>query len=149
MPIGEICNREVVFVTRKDTILEAARLMRTHHVGDLVVAEDRGGIRVPIGMLTDRDLVIEILAAGVALESVDVGDIMSPQLVAAHEADGVYETIQRMRAAGVRRIPVVNDRGGLEGIVAVDDLLGLLADEIMGLAKLVGREQEHERVARR
>ena len=149
MPIGDICNREVVFVTRKDTVVEAAQLMRKHHVGDLVVAEDRGGIRVPVGMLTDRDLVIEILAAGVALESVDVGDIMSPELVAAHESDGVYETIQRMRAGGVRRIPVVNDRGGLAGIVAVDDLLGLLADEIMGLAKLVGREQEHERVARR
>ncbi len=149
MPIGEICNREVVFVTREDTILEAALLMRQHHVGDLVVAEDREGVRFPVGILTDRDLVIEILAADIGVETVTVGDIMSPELVTARESDGVYETIQRMRARGVRRIPVVNDRGSLEGIIAADDLLGLLADEIMGLAKLAGREQARERVARR
>ncbi len=149
MPIGEICNREVVFVTREDTILEAALLMRQHHVGDLVVAEDREGVCFPVGMLTDRDLVIEILAADIGVETVTVGDVMSPELVVARESDGVYETIQRMRARGVRRIPVVNDRGSLEGIIAADDLLGLLADEIMGLAKLAGREQARERVARR
>ncbi len=149
MPIGEICNRDVVYISRDSTILEAAQLMRQHHVGDLVVAEDKAGLRVPVGMLTDRDLVIEVLAANIGTEAVNVGDIMSPELVTARDSDGVYETIQRMRGKGIRRIPVINHRGGLEGIVAVDDLLGLLAEEIMGLAKLVAREQTRERTIRR
>ncbi|MDA8363807.1 MAG: CBS domain-containing protein [Gammaproteobacteria bacterium] len=149
MPIGEICNREVVFVGRDDTVQEAARLMRQHHVGDLVVAEDRGGVRYPVGMLTDRDLVVEVLAAGVDIDTVSVGDIMSTDPAVARESDGIYDTIQRMRARAVRRIPVVGGHGELVGIVAVDDLLELLADEIMGLAALAGREQAHERRARR
>ncbi|MDA8421030.1 MAG: CBS domain-containing protein [Pseudomonadota bacterium] len=149
MPIGELCSRDVIFVTPRDTVPEAARLMRQHHVGDLVVVEDQAGRRVPVGMLTDRDLVVEVLASGVGADTVTVGDIMSPEPVTARETDGVYETIQRMRARGVRRIPVINDRGGLEGIIAVDDLLEMLAEEIMNLATLVGREQAHERAARR
>lgn len=149
MPIGEICNRDVVFVTRSSSILEAARLMRQHHVGDLVVAEERSGMRVPVGLVTDRDLVVEVLAENVDLSTVNVGDIMGAELVTARESDGIYETIQRMRAKGVRHIPVVNSGGGLEGIVAVDDLLSLLADEIMGLANLVVREQTRERTVRR
>lgn len=149
MPIGEICNRDVVFVTRSSSILEAAQLMRQYHVGDLVVAEERSDMRVPVGLVTDRDLVVEVLAENVDLSTVNVGDIMGAELVTARESDGIYETIQRMRAKGVRRIPVVNSRGGLEGIVAVDDLLSLLADEIMGLANLVVREQTRERTVRR
>jgi CBS domain-containing protein len=148
MPIGEICNREVIFATRANTITEAAELMRRHHVGDLVVVEEKSGQRVPVGMLTDRDLVIEILAKNVTLGDVTVGDIMSVDLVAARETDGVYETIQLMRAKGIRRLPVVNPRGGLEGIVSVDDLLELLAEEISGLARLVSREQQREKKTR-
>ncbi|OGI57172.1 MAG: histidine kinase [Candidatus Muproteobacteria bacterium RBG_19FT_COMBO_61_10] len=148
MPIGEICNREVIFATRANTITEAAELMRHHHVGDLVVVEEKSGQRVPVGMLTDRDLVIEILAKNVTLGDVTVGDIMSVDLVAARETDGIYETIQLMRAKGIRRLPVVNPRGGLEGIVSVDDLLELLAEEISGLARLVSREQQREKKTR-
>src|SRR5690242_8806327 len=62
MPVGEICTREVVIVKRNDSVLEAAKLMRQHHVGDVVVIEERGGVRVPVGIVTDRDLVVEILA---------------------------------------------------------------------------------------
>ena len=56
MPIGEICNRDVVVVQRNESALEAAKLMRHHHVGDVVVVEERGGLRVPVGLVTDRDL---------------------------------------------------------------------------------------------
>ncbi len=149
MAIGEFCNRDVVIVARNSSIMQAAQLMRQFHVGDLVVTEERNGSRVPIGILTDRDLVVEVLAENVAADSVNVGDVMSPEIITARESDGIYETIQRMRTNGVRRIPVVNERGGLEGIIAVDDLLGLLAEEITGLANLVMREQARERSNRR
>lgn len=148
MTIGTICNRDTVFTTRNSSIVDAAQLMRDHHVGDLVVVDEQAGRRVPVGIVTDRDLVIEILARQVEPESVTVGDVMSGELVTARESDGLFDTLQRMRAKGVRRVPVVDAGGALAGIVAVDDFLDLLAEEISALARLVSREQARERAAR-
>jgi len=148
MAIGDICTRDTVFTTKESSIAAAAGLMREHHVGDLVVVEEKAGRRIPVGILTDRDLVIEILAKGVDINSLTVGDLMIEDLVTARESDGLYETIQRMRAKGVRRVPVVDANNSLIGIVSVDDLLDLLADELSALARLVSREQARERTRR-
>ncbi|MBZ0095746.1 MAG: CBS domain-containing protein [Sulfuricella sp.] len=144
MPIGEFCNREVVFATRETSIPEAAQLMRQHHVGDLVVVDETDGKRVPVGMVTDRDMVVEIIAKSLDFNEFSVGDIMSPQLFSVQDNEGVFETIRLMRAKGIRRIPVVNQEGGLEGIVSADDILDLLAEEMAELAKVAPREQERE-----
>lgn len=144
MPISEFCNREVVFATREMSIPEAAQLMRRHHVGDLVVVNEVDGKRVPVGIVTDRDIVIEIIARSLDLDDFSVGDIMSPQLVSVQEKEGIFETIRLMRTKGIRRIPVVNQEGGLEGIVSVDDILNLLAEEMAELAKVAPRGQERE-----
>ena len=149
MPISEICNREVIIVQRDSTILEAAKLMRQHHVGDVVVVKDRGGVRVPVGVVTDRDLVVEIMAPELNQMVITVGDIMAPDLVTVKDNTGVFEAIQYMRAKGVRRLPVVNDGGGLVGILTLDDLLELLAEELLALAKLVRHEQKKETISRR
>ena len=149
MPIGEICNREVVIVQRDTTVAEAARLMREHHVGALVVVRQVSGKRKPVGLVTDRDLVVEVLATQLDAEAITVGDIMLPELVAIPENSGVFETIQFMRAKAVRRLPVVDGQGVLIGIVALDDLLSLLAEELSELSVLVSREQEKESRARR
>lgn len=149
MPIGEICNREVVIAKRDDTILEAARLMRQHHVGDVLVVDDSGGKRIPAGIVTDRDLVVEIIATELDPAAITVGDIMVPELAVVKEDTGVFESIQYMRAIGVRRMPVVDDSGGLVGILTLDDLLELLADELSFLAKLVRHEQDKETMNRR
>ena len=148
MSIGEICNRETVFTTKDGSISEAAQLMRAQHVGDLVVVEEKGGRRIPVGILTDRDLVVEILAKNVDMNAVTVGDVMSSELLTARESDGLYETLQRMRAKGVRRVPVVDIDGALAGIISADDLLDLLADELSALARLLAREQARERQKR-
>jgi CBS domain-containing protein len=148
MPIGEICNRDVIVTTRGASVTQAAELMRRYHVGDLVVTDEKPGGRTPVGMLTDRDLVIEVLAEDVPLEEVTVGDIMSPELVTVRESDGIYETIRLMRLKGVRRIPVVDHKDMLQGIVSVDDLLELLAEEITALSRLVAQEQSRERKIR-
>jgi len=145
MNIGEICNRDTVFTTKDGSISQAAQLMREHHVGDLVVVEEKAGRRTPVGILTDRDLVIEILAKDVDMSAVTVGDVMSSELLTARESDGLYETLQRMRSKGVRRVPVVDSGGALAGIVSADDLLDLLAGELTALACLLSREQAHER----
>ncbi len=144
MPIGEFCNREVVFATRKTSIIEAAQLMRRYHVGDLVVVDEAGGKRVPVGMVTDRDIVIEIIAKSLPVADFTVGDIMGPQLVSVQESEGVVETIRLMRANGIRRIPVVKQDGELAGIMSVDDMLDLLAEELAELAKVAPREQARE-----
>jgi CBS domain-containing protein len=141
MAISEFCNREVVFATREMTLPEAAQLMRKHHVGDLVVVDDVDGKRVPIGIVTDRDMVIEVIAKSLDFDEFSVGDIMSPQLVSVQEKEGVFETIRLMRAKGIRRIPVINQQGGLAGIVSADDML---AEEMTELAKVAPREQERE-----
>ncbi len=149
MPISEICNREAVVVQRNETTLEAAKLMRRHHVGDVVVVEEVGGVRVPVGIVTDRDLVVEIVAPELDQAAITVGDIMAPDLVTVKENTGVFEAIQYMRANGVRRLPVVYENGGLAGILTLDDLLEILAEELQALARLVRQEQNKETVSRR
>jgi CBS domain-containing protein len=149
MPIGEICNREVVVLQRDDTVLEAAKVMRQHHVGNIVVVEDSGSSRTPLGIVTDRDLVVEIMATELKPDVLTVGDIMVPGLVSVNENTGVFEAIQFMRGKGVRRLPVENKDGALVGIVTLDDLLELLSEEMLELARLVKNEQKRESILRR
>lgn len=144
MSISEFCNREVVFATREMSIPEAAQLMRDYHVGDIVVVDEIDGKRVPVGIITDRDIVIEIIAQALDLNDFNVGDIMSPQLFSVQEKDGVLEAIRLMRSKGIRRLPVVTEEGGLAGIVTADDILDLLAEEMADLAKVAPREQARE-----
>ena len=149
MTIGKVCNREVVFIHAQASIPEAARLMREYHVGDLVVIKEKTGKRVPVGIVTDRDIVLEVIAEGVGMDDVCVGDIMSDNLVTARESDGLIETIKVMRAKGIRRLPVVNDDNELVGILSVDDLIDLLSEQIVDLARLIAREQGREKAGRK
>ena len=149
MPISEICSRDVIIVRRDDNVLEAAKLMRQHHVGNVLVVEERNGIRIPVGIITDRDLVVEVMAPELDHLVITVGDIMVSELATVKESTGVFEAIQYMRGKGVRRLPVVNENGGLVGILTLDDLLELLSEELFELAKLVRYEQKKEAVSRR
>lgn len=148
MTVGKFCNREVVIVKREDTVLEAAKLMRQFHVGDVVVVDLVENQNIPVGIITDRDIVVEILAREVSLTEVTVGDAMSLELVTAGENDSIWETLQKMRSHGVRRIPVLNSSGGLEGILCADDLLELLADELSALAGIPGNQCREETIKR-
>jgi len=148
--IGTVCSRAVAFTTREATVGAAAKLMRENHVGSIVVVEQmNGGKRLPVGIVTDRDLVVEVLAPGLDAETITVGDIMAAELVTVRENEGLLETMEIMRYKGVRRIPVVDDAGQLIGIASIDDLLEVLAEEMTELAKIVAREQAHEAQARR
>jgi len=149
MPIGTIRTREVAVAQRLTKVSEAARLMRKHHVGDVVVVDEMGGRQVPCGIVTDRDIVITVVAQGVDPDTVAVGDMMSSELVVGRETDGVADTIQVMRTKGVRRLPIVDALGTLVGIVTADDLLALLSDELTSLTTMVAREQRRELVFRK
>ena len=145
MTVGKFCTRSVVIAGKDSSIIEVSKLMREHHVGDVVVVRYDDDQRKPIGIITDRDIVVELLATDVSLDVVSVGDVMSFELVTARENDSIWDTMHLMRSKGVRRIPVVNDQGGLEGILTSDDLLELLAEELVMLAKVPVREQVIEK----
>jgi CBS domain-containing protein len=147
MTVGKVCSREVVVASKDSTIIDVARLMRQHHVGDVVIVDSNGNgdQPKPIGIITDRDIVVELIACEVSFDAVSVGDVMSFELTTAREQDSIWKTLHRLRTKGVRRIPVVNDEGGLEGILTVDDLLELLAEELILLAKVPAREQMLEK----
>jgi CBS domain-containing protein len=144
MKAGEFCNREVVTATRDMSVLEAARLMREHHVGCLIVVEEVSGHTRPTGILTDRDIVIEVIAKDVSATGVTVGDAMTFTLLKVTEDENIFDVAQRMRSRGVRRVPVISHNGDLAGIIALDDLLGLLSQELSLLATITTRETEQE-----
>lgn len=146
MTVGELCNRQVVIAHEGDAITDAARRIRDFHVGALIVVSDQNVDRVPVGMLTDRDLVVRVLAVnGHDLDALVIGNVMSKDIVVAQEDDNVFDVVKKMRSFGIRRVPVVNERGGLEGILAFDDLVDLFAEQMMDLSHLLAREQKHER----
>ncbi len=144
MFVGEMCNRQVVICGPDDSIQNAAELMRGNHVGDIVVVEHKEGKHYPIGILTDRDIVIEVLAKGISLSEITVKDVMSSKLITVKEDDFIIETIEKMRDKGIRRVPVVNQEGCLEGILAVDDTIELVAELLSNLVGLFKHEYIRE-----
>jgi CBS domain-containing protein len=144
MPIKDICVQDVVTCDRETKIDEVAQLMRRHHVGTVVITEESMGRLVPAGIVTDRDIVASVVAVELDPTIFTAGDLISRPLITAPEDLGTFEAIQLMRKNGVRRMPVVDAAGALTGIVTVDDLVQLLADEMGALAKLIAGEQIQE-----
>ncbi len=149
MNAGDLCNREVVVAYRDTPLAEAARLMREHHVGSLLVAIDRGKERVPVGILTDRDIVVAVVAKELDPRTLKVGDVMTAGIVAAREEDGLSDILRLMRERGVRRVPVVTESGALAGILTLDDLLEIASEELGGFVGTIGHERSRETHLRR
>ena len=144
MCIGNFCNRNVVCATCDTTIVEAAHLMRLNHVGDVIIVDDADGERRPIGIVTDRDIVVEVISAGLDPNLVKLGDLLLRPLVTVEDSTGYAETVHLMTAKGVRRMPVVNGAGLLVGIITLDDVLHQLAVPLTELSELAIRERRHE-----
>ena len=149
MLLKEICTPDVVCCTPGTTVLAAARLMRQRHVGDLVVVEDPEGDQSPLGMVTDRDLVVEVLAQERNPAQVTVREIMRKPVVIAGTHEDAAQALERMKLHGIRRIPVVGDDRKLAGIISLDDLLVQLAADANTLVDIVAREQGREHRVRR
>lgn len=140
MSVGEYCNRKVVIAERETSVREAARLMRNYHTGDLVVVEHRENRNVPVGIVTDRDLVIEVLAEDAPLDSLTLADLVSQELATVNEKEELWMVLNHMRLLGVRRMPVVDNGGALVGILTMDDAVELIAEALSHMAQLVRRE---------
>src|SRR4051812_34441171 len=144
MLLKEICTNSVAFCERKTTILQAAALMRDRHVGDLIVVDDASDERVPVGVLTDRDIVVKVLAAERDPAFVAAGDVMRTPVVVGNHGEDVSDAISRMRNHRIRRLPVVGPHGKLIGIVTLDDLLRLLVNDASTLLEVVASERDYE-----
>ena len=145
MLAGEYCSRDVAIIGRTDSVVKAAKLMLEYHVGNVVVVESKKGEQVPVGILTDRDIVMGVVAKDVDINTVLVEDIASFKLVTVNEDDDLMATIKRMRLNAIRRIPVVNKKGGLVGILAVDDILDIISEQMTDIDQLIIREQCREK----
>jgi len=146
MTVGEICVRDVVVAPKTEMIVDAAKRMRTSHVGDVVVIENRNGRHVPIGIVTDRDIVISVVAGDPDhINYLLISDVMTPDLVIAHEEDSIESALKKMEEHGVRRLPIVDADGALAGILSLDDVLQYLTAQQGELVALVARQQRRER----
>ena len=134
MNIADICTRELVTVDKDASLQQAATLMRQHHVGTLVVvASSADGVQA-VGIVTDRDVVIEGVARGLDVTQTPVGRLAENKLAVVRESASVEEAIATMRKRGVRRLLVANDGGQLAGIVSLDDVLDAVAHDMAELA---------------
>lgn len=144
MTVGQICNRVVVFANRNTPLPDAAKLMRENHIGSLVIVDESDRGRIPVGMLTDRDIAIAVVAQALDPRTLTAGEVMSGELVTANEQDDMLDTLQRMRRRGIRRVPVLTAAGALAGIVTLDDLLELVAEQLGDVVKAIATEQSRE-----
>lgn len=134
MRTAEVCTRDVVATRRNTSLTDAAKLMRENHVGSIVILDDAEPGK-PAGILTDRDIVVSVVAAGLDNRTMTVGEVMSTGVVTALEDDDALATLKSMRRRGIRRMPVVDRAGELCGIVSLDDLMevaGGAIDDIVG-----------------
>lgn len=128
MKTGQVCKRDVVTARLATPLTEAAVRMRENHVGSLVVLDAK--TRKPLGIVTDRDMVVAVVAADMDPRTVVVGEIMGGTVHAVNENEDALDCLAAMRRHGVRRMPVVDDAGELAGIVSLDDLLEVVADAL-------------------
>jgi CBS domain-containing protein len=142
MNVYELCQRHVVTVRKHEELATAARMMRERNVGCLVVVEAAGahGGERPIGMLTDRDIVTNAIAGATDLRTIVVDDVMTRHPVMVWSNSTIDEALQRMRNGRVRRVPVVDDRGRLAGILALDDIFENLSQSVPFAATPIRRE---------
>lgn len=145
---GDICTRTVAVGYPSLALSEAARLMRARHVGCLVVVEEAAiGENLVVGILTDRDVAMSVVAADRDAHALRVGDVMTRDVVSAREHDSLLDLLAAMRRRKVRRVPVTDPRDLLVGIVSLDDVLAVMAEQMQAVAAAVSAATGHERTA--
>ena len=144
MKVGDVCTRGVRVVVPNLALATAAREMSQHHIGALLVVEPGAVKRRPIGILTDRDILIGQLARSADLFCLTVGDVMTRNPLVVHTDMSVQGAIQALNAQSVRRAPVLDRDGALIGIVTLDDLLPVICNELAAIGSLVGTQARYE-----
>ena len=141
MRVQDICTHHVAHIVATESLIEAAVMMRERHVGNVVVVENLDGKRRPIGILTDRDIIVAVVAAGLTPESLLVSDVMSKPVYCCGGTQSVFDAIAIMHDQGIRRLPVLDENGSLLGIIAADDIWIALSNQLKILGKITVRER--------
>jgi len=147
MYASEICTHDVVTCARGAGVRELAQLMRDRHVGDVVVVDRGEEGAVPVGIVTDRDIVVRVLAKGLDIDAATAGDLMGEPLTTVSDSESVYDAIWHMRSHDIRRLPVVDARGVLLGVVTMDDIAAHLAAELADMVRVVPSQGRREQQA--
>lgn len=142
MTAGELCIRRVVTADPEESVVDAAQRMRDEQVGDLVVVEKIGGSAHPIGILTDRDLVTRALAIGAPGLALQVSDVMVGNPITATEEDHVETVLAKLERHAIRRIPIVDGTGALQGILTLDDVVAWIGEQIERASAIVEHQAE-------
>lgn len=148
MNIGDICTRDVVIADQASSLQQAAALMRQHHVGTLVVVAKSTDGAQAVGVVTDRDMVIEAIARGLDVSETEIGRLTDGRVAALPCGATIDDAVIAMKKQGVRRLLVSGEGGQLFGIVSLDDLLGALAQEMSEVAHAVRSGIERETAER-
>lgn len=137
MNVADVCTREIAIAVRESSLQEAAALMRERHVGSLLVVGDSPDGPQAVGIVTDRDMVVEAVARGADVTRTEIGEIVDGDIASVPAEATLGEAVDAMRERGVRRLLVSSEDGTLFGIVSLDDLLGALAHDLQDLAQVV------------
>jgi CBS domain-containing protein len=140
MNVGEICSKNVVYVLKQDSVVDVARIMREKEVGTVVVVDNINDVIMPLGLITDHDLVLEVLAANIAPSLLKAEDILTCELYCLTEIHDVRKALKYLRYYGVRSAPVVNAKGVLVGLFSIEGALVKLSAEFSGLIKSLSEE---------
>lgn len=139
MSVAQVCTRNVITVSKEQKVSEAVRVMRQHQISDVVVVEKRNGKTIPVGILTDHDIINSSLG-DISPSNMLIRNFMSRHLITVPENAGIYEAIQIMEQNGIKRLPVVDQAGALVGIVCATDFFQILSREFASLSKLSKRQ---------
>jgi len=144
MRIADICTSNPIHIAASASVRDAASLMRHRHVGALVVLGTANGDRAPVGILTDRDIVVSLVVEGVDPDTLQVSDVMTREVATCGEDQDLFDAIGTMRRNGVRRLPVLDAAGELTGMVSADDIYGAIGAHLSELGQALTREQVRE-----
>lgn len=136
MSLGNLCRREVVVVNQGTPIKEAVKFMEEKNIGSVIVV----GSGKPLGIATDRDILLRVVNKGLDPEKSSVDDVMTREIVTLKEGMGLFEALEQVKGKGIRRFPIVDARGNLKGIMTLDDIIYLLGKEMADVASIIERE---------
>ena len=140
----QLCEKDVICLKPSDTVFDAAERMCADHVGNVVIVDDKNSRKIPVGMLTDRDIVINSIAKKLNPESIKISDIMSKKVVTASEDIEISDLIQLITTEGVSRLPIVDSSGALIGILSSKRLFQYMAQGLCLLSSLSIQQQKRE-----
>jgi CBS domain-containing protein len=137
MTLAECCSKDVVMASPDSSVVEAARLMEERNVGSIIVTEEER----PVGIITDRDIALRVIAQGKRPEETTIRDVMTPDPVTLNGNMEIFEAIEYVTREGIRRLPIVEADGRLVGIITLDDVIGILGKEMSNVSEAIEKNR--------